>query len=541
VLFRSLDRLCREKVIEAFHNIYKYNSNRFLFINIDASILDRAEGSNYLTKQVSCYGISPKNIVIEINETKVQDNASLKRFADTYRKFGFMVALDDVGTGFSNMDRILIVKPDIIKIDTSLVRNIHNDYYKQGVFRSLVNLSNKIGALVIAEGAETEEEAIYVLKLGGHMIQGDFFARPQEIKDNIDIIPPSRIETLSRHFNQYMNIEFREERNKDKRLNNIVSKSIRQLAALPQRQFNDGLSKIIWDNRGIECAYILSDDGIQISNAISAYDIDESANLLFYSGKIGTDRSMERYFYPLKIARLRKHVTEPYISLATGNLCITISRCFTNAENKKYILCMDFNVHADDLIKNQSADLPININSQSVLEMSRMIDKMNEEMIKDPLTGTFNRRYIEDRLLVDIYTASNENLPISVIMADLDHFKAVNDTFGHIAGDYVLKEFVRTVKCYIRKSSDWIARYGGEEFLIALFGANESVAFRAAEEMRQAVEKAQMRFNGDDIHITASFGTYTLYSPKITCEQLIDLADKNLYRAKINGRNMTMS
>ena len=109
--------------------------------------------------------------MIEINETKVQDNAVLKRFTDTYRKYGFMVALDDVGTGSSNMDRILLVKPNIIKVDISLVRNIHNDYFKQGIFKSLVNLCNRIGALVVAEGVESEEEAIQVLRLGGQMIQ----------------------------------------------------------------------------------------------------------------------------------------------------------------------------------------------------------------------------------------------------------------------------------------------------------------------------------------------------------------------------------
>ena len=143
--------------------------------------------------------------MIEINETKVQDNAALKRFAETYREFGFMIALDDVGTGFSNMDRILLIKPDIIKIDMSLIRNIHNDYYKQGVFKSLVNMSNKIGALVVAEGVETEEEAIQILRLGGHMIQGYFFSKPQEIFDESNIFSNNKMEMLSKSFNKYMN------------------------------------------------------------------------------------------------------------------------------------------------------------------------------------------------------------------------------------------------------------------------------------------------------------------------------------------------
>jgi diguanylate cyclase (GGDEF)-like protein len=199
---------------------------------------------------------------------------------------------------------------------------------------------------------------------------------------------------------------------------------------------------------------------------------------------------------------------------------------------------MDFNVNTSDLI-NQP-DFNLNINGQSVLEMSKMIDKMNEEMIKDSLTDTYNRRYIDERLLVDIFNASNSNEPISVIMADIDHFKSVNDTFGHLAGDYTLKEFVKIVRKHFRRNSDWIARFGGEEFLIVLFNSDEKIAFRVAETMREAVANATIQFNGNDIHITASFGAYTLNSPKMTCEQLIDQADKNLYKAKNSGRNKTI-
>jgi diguanylate cyclase (GGDEF)-like protein len=543
----ELDRVCRDKVIEAFSHIYQQNNDKLLFLNMDASILDRVAGSNYLINQVKTYQINPRNIVIEINETKVQDNAALKRFTDTYRKFGFMVALDDVGTGFSNMDRILLVKPDIIKIDISLIRNIHNDYYKQGVFKSLENMSNRIGALVIAEGVETEEEAIQILRLGGHMIQGYFFAKPQEIYNESNIFSNNKIEMLSKSFNQYMSKKIREERQKNKQLNIIVNNSIKQLVRVSCQEFDNELLQIIWANKIIECAYILDEYGIQLSNTILFCDKNEvKENLIFYSARMGTDHSMEKYYYPLISARLNKYITEPYVSLATGNLCITISKIFRNIDNKKYILCMDFNTsdntYALDLMKDIiSSDLIFNINGKSIGEINNIINLMNEEIIKDSLTNTYNRRYLEERLLVDVFNASNENQPISIIMADIDHFKKVNDTYGHLAGDQVLKEFVKIAKNNIRKNTDWIARYGGEEFLIVLLNADESIAYKVAEKIRKAIEKAIIRYNEVNISITASFGTYTLNSQKITCEQLIDQADKNLYIAKNSGRNKTIS
>ena len=543
----ELDRVCRDKVIEAFSYIYQQNNDKLLFLNMDASILDRVEGSNYLTNQVKTYKINPRNIVIEINETKVQDNAALKRFTDTYRKSGFMVALDDVGTGFSNMDRILLVKPDIIKVDISLVRSIQNDYYKQGVFKSLVNLSNKIGALVIAEGVETEEEAIQILRLGGHMIQGYFFSKPQEIYNESDIFSENKIEMLRKSFNQYMTKQIREERLKNKQLNTIVNNSIKELVRVSCQEFDNKLMKIIWANKIIECAYILDEYGVQLSNTIRFYNKNEvKENLIFYSARMGTDHSMEKYYYPLISAKLNKYITEPYVSLATGSLCITISKIFTNIDNKKYILCMDFNTsdttYALELMKDiTTSDLILSINGKSVTEIIQIINKMNEEIITDSLTNTYNKRYIEERLLVDIFSASNENQPISVIMADLDHFKKVNDTYGHLAGDHVLKEFVKIAKYKIRRSTDWIARYGGEEFLIVLLNADESIANKVAEEVRKAIEKATIQYNEDHISITASFGTYTLTSGKMTYEQLIEHADKNLYRAKNSGRNKTIS
>ncbi|MHB8127265.1 MAG: bifunctional diguanylate cyclase/phosphodiesterase [Desulfitobacteriaceae bacterium] len=543
----ELDRVCRDNVIEAFSYIYQYNKDKLLFLNVDASILDKVVGSNYLMNQVNTYKINPRNIVIEINETKIQDNAALKRFTDTYRKFGFMVALDDVGTGFSNMDRILLVKPDIIKIDNSLVRNIHHDYYKQGVFKSLVNLSNKIGALVVAEGVEIEEEAIQILRLGCHMIQGYFFAKPQKVYDESNIFSNNRIEMLSKSFNQYMNKKIREERQKNTQMNVIVNNSIKELVKVSCKEFDNELLKIIWANKNVECVYILDEYGVQFSNTIRFCDKNEyKENLIFYSARMGTDHSMEKYYYPLVSARLKKYSTEPYVSLATGNLCITISKVFTNIENKKYILCMDFNTSDQTfelaLMKDITAsDLIYNINGKSISEINEIVHKMNEEILKDSLTDTYNRRYIEERLPVDIFEASNENQPVSVIMADIDHFKKVNDTYGHLAGDHVLKEFAKIVKSYIRKNTDWIARYGGEEFLIVLLNTDDNIAYRIAEKVRQAIEKAKIQYNEEYICITASFGTYTLNSGKLTCEQLIDHADKNLYRAKNSGRNKTIS
>ncbi len=542
----QLDRICRDIVIKEFYGIHRRENDKLLFLNLEASLLDQVAGSNYLMNQVKAHKINPRNIVIEINEGNIEDTEALTKFSDTYRKLGFMLALDDVGTGFSNMDRILFVKPDIIKIDITLVKNLQNDYYKQGVIKSLINLANIIGALVIAEGIETMEEALQIMQLGGQMMQGYFFSKPQKIFDGITETTQANINDIIKAFNKSIQNRTGEEKKKNNQLNQIIRNCIKELSCVTASEFDNKLLELTWSHRNIECAYVLNEDGIQISNTIRyCEENDIKDNLIFYSARPGSDHTMEKYYYPMKSAGLSKYITEPYVSLATGNLCITISKLF-KCNQRKYILCVDFNtteiVFEYDSIRNMNvSNLVFNINGKSITEINSIINKMNEEIIKDSLTNTYNRRYMEERLLVDVFNALNENQPISVILADIDYFKKVNDTYGHLAGDHVLKEFAHIANANIRKSRDWIARYGGEEFLIVLLNADENAAYKVAEKVRKAIEETEFLYNNESIRITASFGTYTLKSNDLSYEQLMDRADKNLYKAKNSGRNKTIS
>lgn len=168
-----------------------------------------------------------------------------------------------------------------------------------------------------------------------------------------------------------------------------------------------------------------------------------------------------------------------------------------------------------------------------------MIKHMNKAAVKDPLTGVFNRRYINERLPVEIISASIHHIPLSVIFVDLDHFKNVNDTYGHLAGDMVLKQAVKLTASCIQKEKDWVARYGGEELLACLPGKDNVEATRIAERMRKDIEKEELQFEGKTIKITASFGVFTLdgNTDFFNMEDLMKQVDDKLYKAKKDGRN----
>ena len=165
---------------------------------------------------------------------------------------------------------------------------------------------------------------------------------------------------------------------------------------------------------------------------------------------------------------------------------------------------------------------------------------MNERAVKDDLTGLYNRRYINERLPLDIkYSKISEN-PLSIIMVDIDFFKKINDNYGHVNGDKVLMDFSNLVLKSIRSNIDWIGRYGGEEFIIVLKDTDLKNTYFVAEKIRKKLENTTFKYDDININITASFGIYSISDYDIEFSDLLSKVDKNLYQAKANGRNRTI-
>jgi diguanylate cyclase (GGDEF)-like protein len=171
-------------------------------------------------------------------------------------------------------------------------------------------------------------------------------------------------------------------------------------------------------------------------------------------------------------------------------------------------------------------------------ELTHAREQMRHFAEHDDLTGLWNHRIIIERLRQEVDRSRREGTPLSVILVDLDHFKNVNDTFGHPAGDLVLKEVGAIFHNAVR-SYDWVGRYGGEEFLLILPGSNFAGARVRAEELRSAVQAACIHDGERAIPITASFGVASGFPANY--EVLIRTADVALYRAKDNGRNCAIA
>lgn len=178
-------------------------------------------------------------------------------------------------------------------------------------------------------------------------------------------------------------------------------------------------------------------------------------------------------------------------------------------------------------------------------DLQKKYSERKEESVMDGLTRLFNKVYTETMLGKMLNGALRDGSNLSVIMSDIDHFKKVNDTYGHQAGDYVLSAVAKVLKDSAR-DSDVVGRFGGEEFTAVLYGTDQAGTRVFAERFRKKVEALKLVFDGKPIPVTISLGTASFqqkWYPGLTAEQcvkeLIARADAALYFAKANGRNQT--
>lgn len=342
----DLDRACRTAALKNFA-AERPDGTAVLFMNFESSLIDmNVTGSGHIFNQCGSAGISPENIVIEIVESRVQDEKNLKRFVDIHRDYGFSIAIDDVGEGYSNLNRIALLKPDIIKADRALCQGINKDYMKQKIVSSLSALSRNIGSLFLAEGIESEDDSVSVFRLGADMIQGYYLAKPGPIDREALSGSLSVLETISV---KARNLSIAKEAYRTRYISGCfaaLEKAAETLSVRSTESFNACLTEFTHILGHCECMYILNQNGIQETDTVIAHFFPEKVRsaVIFHPACRGTDHSFKEYFY---FASLHQHqyATDFYVSLASGKPCITLTLPFYSKTSEKvYYLCADFTV-----------------------------------------------------------------------------------------------------------------------------------------------------------------------------------------------------
>ncbi len=201
-----------------------------------------------------------------------------------------------------------------------------------------------------------------------------------------------------------------------------------------------------------------------------------------------------------------------------------------NKNDGDYVIEMIMDITDNDLIND--------LQQLSGFNYYDVIENLSKVVVTDELTGVHNKRYIEEVLPYKLKQLEYNSNTIGLILIDIDYFKRINDTFGHVIGDEILKEVAGILSHEIRGKNDWIARYGGEEFLIFLSDMTESTFTKVCERMRKKIEGASVILDDQSISVTISLGCLLIDSRKsMEMKRILTYVDDLLYKSKELGRN----
>jgi diguanylate cyclase (GGDEF)-like protein len=252
-----------------------------------------------------------------------------------------------------------------------------------------------------------------------------------------------------------------------------------------------------------------------------------------------------------------RHMTWQAQRIASGDLSQRVaflgefSAAFNSMVEKLAESRAELDNRAQELVRQRRAALNLMLDAQAahaeveaanqqlqaqIIEINLLQEKLREQAIRDPLTGCFNRRYLIETLEREFARALRDDYPISLLMIDIDHFKSINDTYGHKTGDEVLR-LIGGILRGITRQSDIAARYGGEEFVLVLPNMALSTALQRAEEIRETFPRSCTSCVEKSYTLSLSIGAAVYPTHGKIYEEILDHADQALYTAKNSGRN----
>lgn len=336
----QFDKYVRSMAIKKFTTYYQNDKNVLLFLNFESALIDDTYEFKEFEFHAICqqHNVPTSNIVIEIREDKIENSSKLEAFSLFYKNKGFNIALDDFGMGGSTFDRLSLVKPDIVKIDRSIISDIHNNFIHSEILKAITKMCNKIGAVVLAEGVEKKEEIIRCIKTDISIYQGFYFAKPDEFIEQHNSAIEKKIIKIS-ELNEHMIKEHKSKKEKllhnTQAYSNSIIEKLQQLSIInfSNEEFKDFMNKEL----KLEALYLIDyHSATQVGETLLSGNVKK-----FYSpAKDGDSHYLKEYYYITKSSKEQSFLSQKYISNATGNMCRTFAKKFTY-ENNEYILCFD--------------------------------------------------------------------------------------------------------------------------------------------------------------------------------------------------------
>lgn len=320
-----------------------HSENSWLFLNYSTLFLTEfADGPQHLSGLLKRYGLQGSQIVIEVLESEISNPARFIEALSQYRALGCLVAIDDFGSGHSNFDRVCDIAPDMVKLDRKLVGQAAASYRGTHLLTRITQTLHEVGSLVLAEGIETETEALAVMDAGADMAQGYFFARPQTFAPDYDALKTG-IDHLWMHYYAHHKAQTEQTTH----IVNRYASAMRHVSAklASGMEFTARALSFMQHLSGVMRLFLLDASGAQLSQNLCAPECTNPDSRYRPLHDTHGATWYRRDYYRSAIAHPgHVQITEPYLSICGNRSCVTLSLCFQTRDSIQ-ILCADIEWH----------------------------------------------------------------------------------------------------------------------------------------------------------------------------------------------------
>lgn len=453
----------------------------------DVYHLDLADTLLTITQK---YGVNPELLHLEITESAYADNPNqIIATVDNLRKLGFIVEMDDFGSGYSSLNMLNQMEIDVLKLDMEFIRNEMTKPSNQSILRFVVGMAHWMNLSVVAEGVESKAQVDRLREIGCDYVQGYYFAKPMPVNEFEDLfkkqknnstISISRVIRRERERGKILLID--EDAEYREKVHNTFKGQYEVLKAYDAES-------------ALECIAEAGNDAVSAVILSLTLPEDGAAKLL----KVMRENPVYWKIPVLATIPSGEDVDELPMMLETEDF---LCKCHPQTDLLRRV---------ERLIR--------------VAECQQHQCVLRDEAERDYLTGLLNRR----GLWTAIDYLRNEDLPLAIMLFDLDNLKEVNDTWGHEKGDQMLQVFTEILRSQTY-SDDILCRYGGDEFLVILKHLNsETTAMKKGSDIGRLFRE---QFSDENMNVSCSVGIVISGADEKPSEKLIECADKAMYRAK---------
>ncbi len=348
-LLYELEELMLRKTLDAFRTIFLDNPNTLLFINIDSDFMEICLESDVIDRMVLAYGIPVSNIFFDIVSFDFGRLRTIKEFVDMYRRKGYYICIDDIGKDYQNIDKILYLGPDAVKVNISPLRQLENQVYVEGMLKVLKGIAEALGIIIVAKGIEDESDITYALHSGAQFMQGYFISKPTDLK-------PDFFKTLKHRYQTLMEEHVVEEETQLELTRSMTSKAYAKMNEIKsfiidQMKQNGKIDEMLIFQKFklIENLWVLDENGIQYGPTFINSEAYKTKNIsMFQIFQHGSDFSTKDVFTQLESGILDVWVTTPHQSVLTQNICIGAS---TKLNLSEQFFVLGVNLNLDKLLE----------------------------------------------------------------------------------------------------------------------------------------------------------------------------------------------